>query len=135
MMLIAPTRADIDAQLELLKPALNRMPNPKNEFLDICDAVKNREASFYQFKVKDKGVLRFVGQARETDYFIWALAGNGLVHVAPEIIKRVRSCGYQSITINTFKVGVVAMLGRIGFIEKERLEHDGVNEFVMHLTL
>lgn len=135
MMLLAPSRADIDAQLDLLKPALNRMPNPKSEFLDICDAVKNREASFYQFKLKDKGVLRFVGQARETDYFIWALAGNGLFHVAPEIIKRVKTCGYQSITINTFKKGVVSMLKRIGFKVKERIEHKSITEYVMSLAL
>jgi hypothetical protein len=135
MMLISPKRDDIDAQLNLLKPALNRMPDPKSEFLDICDAVKHREASFYQFKLKDKGNLRFVGQARETDYFIWALVGNGLFHVAPEIIKRVRACGYQSISINTFKTGIVAMLKRIGFNEKERIEHNGVCEYVMSLTL
>lgn len=121
---IKPTHADINAQLALLKPAFDGSPTPKSEFIDMCDKVKNQNASFYQLS-HSGGSVRFVGLVTDDDYLIYALSGKNLRNVAPEIIERVKQCGYRAIKFHTYKNGMRRILNMFGFCEVERVQHQG----------
>ncbi|KUI99925.1 hypothetical protein [Vibrio sp. MEBiC08052] len=117
--LIRPNRADIKAQLALLRPAFNRVPDAKYEYMFCCDAVTCKRASFYQ--LKGKGVaVRFVGYVTEqNEYLILALTGKGLKQAAPVIIDAVRSQGYQCVKYHTVRQGMTRILKRFGFVITE----------------
>lgn len=112
---IDPKRADLNAQLNLVKPAFNGVPGAKEEYKFCCDAVKDNRAGLYQ--VKGRGVnVRFVGIVTDcNEYLILALTGKGLINAAKTIIKVVSNNGYTAIKYHTVKAGMTRILRRFGF--------------------
>lgn len=124
--LIKPTRADMKAQFDLIKPAFNGVHCAKAEF-DFCrDAVTKKQASFYH--LKGVGVsVRFIGLVTsDNDYLILAMTGKGLLKAAPCIIEAVKSQGYRSIKYHTVRQGMKRILRPFGFVESDKTEHDSV---------
>jgi len=125
-MLIRPTRADINAQLTLIKPAFNGVHCAKAEFQFCSEAVRNKQASFYHLK-GDGVSVRFVGLVTdENDYLILAMTGKGLVKAAPCIIEAVKSQGYRSIKYHTVRRGMERILKSFDFTVIDKTEHDSV---------
>lgn len=114
--LIQPTRDDFGYHCQQLKPAFDGLNTPKAEFDSMIDALKAKQASFYH--VKAQGVhMRFVGQARDGDYHLWAMSGKGFLQAAPLVIERIKQCGYQSVVCHTCKAGIRRFYERMGFQE------------------
>lgn len=107
---------------------------PKAEFLEMCEAVKNQQASFYQIR-HGGGVCRFVGVARGDDYLMWALTGRDLHKVAPEMIRKVKAAGFKTIQSHNYKKSIARLLGRIGFEKVESISHGDTVENIMSLNL
>jgi len=110
---INPVRADINAHLTLLKPAFNGVANAKSEYELCCDAVKGKQAGLYHLKGKGLDV-RFVGQAVDNGYLLWALTGFGYVNAVEQILKIVEQQGYEFIRCHTVRRGITRMLRRFG---------------------
>ena len=125
-MLIRPNRADINAQLSLIKPAFNGVHCAKSEFQFCCEAVSNKQACFYH--LKGSGVsVRFVGLVTDdNEYLILAMTGKGLAKAAPYIIDAVKSQGYRSIKYHTVRPGMKRILKTFGFVVSDKTEHDSV---------
>lgn len=113
---INPKRADIHAQLALLKPAFNGLELAKQEYQFCCDAVRSKRAGLYQ--IKGRGVnARFVGIVTDdNDYLILALTGRGLVAAAQPIIDAVSGQGYRAVKFHTVKSGMTRILRGFGFV-------------------
>ncbi|CAK1835381.1 Phage protein [Vibrio crassostreae] len=125
-MLIKPTRADIKAQFALIKSAFNGVHCAKAEYQFCCEAVRNKQASFYH--LKGAGVsVRFVGLVTsDNEYLILAMTGKGLVKAAPCIIEAVKSQGYRSIKYHTVRRGMERILKAFGFVVADKTEHESV---------
>lgn len=125
-MLIKPNRADIKAQLALVKSAFNGVHCAKAEYEFCCDAVSNKQASFYH--LKGAGVsVRFVGLVtNDNEYLILAMTGKGLLKGAPAIIDAVKSQGYRSIKYHTVRRGMERILKSFGFVVSDKTDHDSV---------
>ncbi|NOH31384.1 hypothetical protein [Vibrio mediterranei] len=113
--LLRPTRADINAQFELMKPAFVGLDFPKQEFERVKTLVRGKRASFYH--LKGQGVsLRFIGEVQnEEDYFVCALTGKGLLEGLPIFIDAVKSQGYAVIKGQAVRKGIVRIYQRYGF--------------------
>ncbi|MCG9608664.1 hypothetical protein L1D41_03085 [Vibrio harveyi] len=125
-MLIRPTRADINAQFALIKPAFNGVHCAKAEYQFCCEVVRNKQASFYH--LKGSGVsVRFVGLVTdENDYLILAMTGKGLANAAPYIIEAVKSQGYRSIKYHTVRRGMERILKSFGFAVIDKTVYSSV---------
>ncbi len=125
-MLIRPTRADINAQFALIKSAFNGVHCAKAEYQFCCEAVRNKQASFYH--LKGSGVsVRFVGLVTdENDYLILAMTGKGLANAAPYIIEAVKSQGYRSIKYHTVRRGMERILKSFGFAVIDKTVYSSV---------
>lgn len=125
-MLIRPTRADINAQFALIKPAFNGVHCAKAEYQFCCEVVRNKQASFYH--LKGSGVsVRFVGLVTdENDYLILAMTGKGLASAAPYIIEAVKSQGYRSIKYHTVRRGMERILKSFGFAVIDKTVYSSV---------
>ncbi|CCN85478.1 conserved hypothetical protein [Vibrio nigripulchritudo SFn27] len=113
--LIKPEHDDFRFHCEQLKTAFANAVDPKTEFEEMRDAVQAQRASFYHLSGKGFSV-RFVGQVRDKDYFVWALTGKGIIDATLKgIIPTVKACGYESITYGTYRKGMRRILSGLGF--------------------
>ena len=108
---ISPERADINAHLNLLKPAFNGVENPKSEYELCCDAVRNKQAGLYLLQ-GDGFNVRFVGMAVDDGYLLWSLVGRGYVLAVEQILSIVKGQGYRFIRCHTVRKGITRMLRR-----------------------
>ncbi|WP_157721478.1 hypothetical protein [Vibrio gazogenes] len=128
---LAPSRRDINAHFELLKPAFNGSHDPKSEWLDVVEKVQTGQASLYLIKAKDVQI-RFVGRVIDGIYHVICSQGRGLAHAAPVIIERCLSMGYPAISYHAYRPGMGRLLRGFGF-ELDSVPAPGESRYVLNL--